>query len=390
MEGVRKIGTHGDAESECRTPPAVEDPRSSDVPYSGGLPHPVTVIPLHEIHVILTGPAAHGHIVVNTGHPGRSLSEGHFQAENVMFQHILVPVDTSTFAERALPHALAVATAMRARVDLVMVHEMRPLGERIATLGSEMVEAQLREIEEEYLETLALRLAGILMHEPGVKLLNGTPAAALSRFVNRKGIDLIVMSTHGRGGFNRAWLGSVADALVRRSRVPILLVKPANEASEHSVASIDRVLVAVDGSDGGELAAAHAATLCAATRAECMVVRVVVPQVQVIASRIPDTAAMVHEKLEAETHESERYLTELPGRINLPGSTRTEVIRAIDTAAAILRAAEADRSDMVVVGTRGHGGATRLILGSVADKVIRGSHVPVLICPSPRAMRSVA
>lgn len=302
-----------------------------------------------------------------------------------MFQHILVPVDMSTFAEQALPHALAVATAARARVHLAIVHEMRPLGERLATFGSELVEAQLREVEEDYLERLAQRLAGILGHEPRVKLLNGTAAAALSRFVSREGIDLIVMSTHGRSGFNRAWLGSVADALVRRSRVPILLVKPANEASEHTAVSIDRVLVAVDGSEGGEVAAAHAATLCAATGAECMVVRVVVPPVRVIASRISDTAAMVHEKIEAETHESERYLTELPGRVKLPGSTRTEVVTATDTAGAILRAAEADRSDIVVVGTRGHGGAARLILGSVADKVIRGSHLPVLICPSQRA-----
>jgi nucleotide-binding universal stress UspA family protein len=328
---------------------------------------------------------AGGRIVMNAVHPGCSLSVYHFHAEKVMFQHILVPVDTSTFAERALPHALAMATAMRARLHLVMVHEMRPLGERIATLGSELVEAQLRALEEEYLEALAQRLAGVLGQEPGIKLLNGTAAAALSRFASRNGVDLIVMSTHGRGGFHRAWLGSVADALVRRSRVPILLVKPADEATEHTAVSIDRVLVAVDGSEGGEVAAAHAATLCAATGAECMVVRVVVPSDRVIASRIPDTAAMVREKLDADTHESERYLTELPGRINLPGSTRTEVITATDTAAAIIRAAEADRSELVVVGTRGHGSTARLILGSVADKVIRGSHVPVLICPSPRA-----
>jgi nucleotide-binding universal stress UspA family protein len=302
-----------------------------------------------------------------------------------MFKHILVPVDTSTFAEQALPHALALAKATRARIHLVMVHEMRPLGERIATLGSELLEAQLREVEEDYLETLGQRLAGNLGNEPGVRLLSGTAAAALSRFVSREGIDLIVMSTHGRSGFNRAWLGSVADGLVRRSRVPILLVKPMEGEHEQTAVSIDRVLVAVDGSEGGEVAARHAMTLCAATGAECMVVRVVVPPVRVIASRIPDTAAMVREKVEAETQESERYLRELPGRFSLPVSTRTEVVAAADTAGAILRAAESNRSDVVVVGTRGHGGAARLILGSVADKVIRGSHVPVLICPSPRA-----
>jgi nucleotide-binding universal stress UspA family protein len=248
-----------------------------------------------------------------------------------------------------------------------------------------LVEAQLREVEEEYLETLARRLAGMLGQRPGVRLLNGTAAVALSQFATRKGVDLIVMSTHGRGGFNRAWLGSVADGLVRRSRVPILLVKPDDETVEYTAASIDRILVAVDGSEAVEDAAAHAATLCAATGAKCKVVRVVGPSVRVIASRIPDTAAMVRVRLEAHTRESERYLTELPGRINMPVATRTEVITATDTASAILRAAETDRSDVIVVGTRGHGGATRLILGSIADKVIRGSHVPVLICPSPRA-----
>jgi nucleotide-binding universal stress UspA family protein len=302
-----------------------------------------------------------------------------------MFKHILVPVDTSTFAEQALPYAVALAKAMGARIHLVMVHELRPLGERIATLGSELVEAQLREVEEEYLETLAQRLAGTLAHEPGVKLLNGTATAALSRFVTREGIDLIVMSTHGRSGFSRAWLGSVADGLVRRSRVPILLVKSREDAHEQTAASIDRLLVAVDGSEGGEVAAAHAAAVSAATGARCMVVRVVVPPVRVIAFRMPDTAAMVREKVEAETQESERYLRDLPGRFDFPVSTRTEVVAAADTAGAILRTAESNQSDVVVVGTRGHGGAARLVLGSVADKVIRGSHVPVLICPSPRA-----
>jgi nucleotide-binding universal stress UspA family protein len=303
-----------------------------------------------------------------------------------MIQNILVPVDSSSFAEQALPHALALAKAASARVHLVMVHERRPIGERIVTLGSELMEAQLRQVQEDYLETLAKQVAGNLGEEVGVSLLSGNAAAALSRYVSRHVIDLIVMSTHGRGGFNRAWLGSVSDSLARRTRVPLLLVRPIDGVvQKRTDASIARVLVAVDGSEGGEVAARHAVTLCAATGAQCTLVRVVVPPVRVIASRIPDTAEMVHEKTEADTQQAERYLRELPGRCNLPASTRTEVVTAFGAADAILRAADSDRSDVVVVGSRGHGGAARLILGSVADKVIRGSHVPVLVCPSRRA-----
>jgi nucleotide-binding universal stress UspA family protein len=300
-----------------------------------------------------------------------------------MFRQILVPVDSSPFAEQALPHAITLAKAARARVHLVMVHEMQPLGERIVTLGSDLVEAHSREVEEDYLAMLAQRLAGNLGEEPEVRLLSGAVAAALTRYASRKGIDLIVMSTHGRGGLNRAWLGSVADTLARRARVPILLTRPSEHTEWPTVASIARVLVAVDGSERGEVAARHAGSLCAATGARCTVVRVVIPPGRIIAGPLPDTTARVRETTGSATQEAEGYLADLPGRFSLPASTRTEVVTANNVADAILRTAESDRSDVVAIGTRGHGGATRLILGSVADKVIRGSPVPVLVCPSP-------
>jgi nucleotide-binding universal stress UspA family protein len=245
----------------------------------------------------------------------------------VMIRNILVPVDSSTFAEQALPHALAVAKATRARIHLVMVHEVRPPGEWFATFSSVLVEAQPREVEDEYLDALEKRLAERLGVEPAVRLLSGTVASALSRYVTREDIDLIVMSSHGRSGFNRAWMGSVADALARRSRVPILLVKPLEGGDEQmevstdrdvAEVSIQRILAAVDGSDDGESAARYAATLCAATGAQCTVVRVVVPPIRVIASGIRDTARLVRESVESQMQEAERYLRDLPGRLNLP------------------------------------------------------------------------
>jgi nucleotide-binding universal stress UspA family protein len=303
-----------------------------------------------------------------------------------MFERIMVPVDTSAFAEQALPHAVVLARATGARLHLALVHEVRPLGERIVTLGSELVEAQLREAEEEYLKSLAAQLGRELGTDPEHTLLSGSAAAALARFAGRRRIDLMVMSTHGRGGVSRAWLGSVADAVTRSARAPTLLVRPAANGETATAVSFEHVLVAVDGSAPAEAAVRHAATLCAATGAACSIVRVVIPPVRVIASRIADTAELVHERTAAETREAETYLRELIARSDeLPAATRAEVVTGYRAAEAILRAADVERADIIAVGTRGHGGAARLILGSVADKVIRGSHVPVLVCPQPRA-----
>jgi nucleotide-binding universal stress UspA family protein len=301
-----------------------------------------------------------------------------------MFERILVPTDASPFAEQALPHAAALAKAANARLFLVMIHEMLPLGERL-TLGSDLVESQFRESEEEYLESLARQVASSAGAEPDVALLTGTVVTELTRFASRKRIDLIVMSTHGRGGFSRAWMGSVADSLIRRARVPILLVRATGEDGPSRPPSIARVLVAVDGSEPAEIAVRHAATLCRVTGAECSIIRIVVPPIRIISSRIPDTAAMVREKTDEDSAEAREYLRDLLSRSpDLPESTRTAVVIGYQPAAAILDAAGSENVDVIAVGTRGHGAAARLIVGSVADKVIRGSPVPVLVCPARR------
>lgn len=302
-----------------------------------------------------------------------------------MVKSVMVPVDASPFAESALRYALALVRAANARLHVVLVHETPALVERATTLGSELLEPQQRQAEEEYLGALVERLSTEDGTAAERSLLTGVPASALAEFARRRNIDLIVMSTHGRGPFNRLWLGSVADGLIRRSRVPVLLVRPTDSGAAPTAAPDRRVLVAVDGSEAGEIALAFGAQLCRLTGAACTVIRVVVPPAHVITSRIPDTARMVREKTEQASHQAEQYLRSVSARVGtLPDSTRTEVVTGTDVATAILRCAETEGADLIAIGTRGHGGAARMVLGSVADKVIRGSPVPVLVCPAPK------
>jgi nucleotide-binding universal stress UspA family protein len=299
-----------------------------------------------------------------------------------MLQHILVPLDGSRFAEQALPLAAAIARASRGRLHLAMVHEKLPALSRAALLGADLIEARHREDEEEYLSRHAERIEADHGAAPDLSLLEGAPATAIASLATRRKVDLIVMATHGLGGLDRAWIGSVADAVIRRARMPTLLVRP---AARPRTLKIGSVLVALDGSAAAESALHHAAELCKVMGAACHVVRVVEPPTRRITSRIPDTAELVRRSTESAQQEASQYLEELRETTSdLPPGTTTEVITAPGAARAIINAAQAHGADVIAVGSRGRGGAARMVLGSVADKVVRGAATRVLVCPERR------
>jgi nucleotide-binding universal stress UspA family protein len=312
-----------------------------------------------------------------------------------MYTRVMIPVDGSSLAEQALPVAVALLRGQPVQPVLVMVHELRPFGKHFFTYASEQLDARLRQAQKEYLGQLAQRLLDEAALRADVVLLTGPVSRTLARLAARRGIDLIVMSTHGRSGLSRFWLGSVADSVIRRVRAPVLLVHPGEHAPDAPY-RLERVLVAVDGSPAAEAAIMNAAKICTATGARCTIVRVTEPPSHPLASGIPNTARTAREKLEEVSAEAEEYLRAVVRRVpDLPDGTRTEVVTGSHAAAAILKCAADDGADLIAIGTRGHGGAARLLLGSVADKVIRGAPVPVLVCPpaprrSPRRGRYAA
>ena len=135
---------------------------------------------------------------------------------------ILVPLDGSTFSEHALPIAAQLARRSGAPLHLVRVHEVAtalapPDGVPAYDLRWD---AALRLQDEEYLRAVAARCAEQEGITARTALLDGPVAAALAAFVAALDIGQIVMTTHGRGGISRAWVGSVADALCDVPRCP--------------------------------------------------------------------------------------------------------------------------------------------------------------------------
>ena len=161
--------------------------------------------------------------------------------EPLRFRSILLPLDGSPFAEHAIPWAAAIARKARARLRLALVHQSPPSppvdqsGVRLYT----KIELALRKSEREYLRRVAARIKAAGAMQLATATLSGPPAPALADYTREVGADLVVMTTHGRGGLQRAWLGSVADRLVRSLEVPVLLVRPGDGGHARAAAGRD-------------------------------------------------------------------------------------------------------------------------------------------------------
>lgn len=310
-----------------------------------------------------------------------------------MDRSILIPLDGSQFAEHALPAAFALARRSGARLHVVRVHEppMLPIasGESMVALDAEWL-AAIQAEEEDYLRVVANRC----MQETGLPVRTDFPqgpsANAIVGAARDSGDALIVMTTHGRGGLSRAWLGSVADAVVRRSGVPVLLIRP-DVATVDAAAALElqHILIPVDGSSLSEGIIDIAIELGKLTGATYTLLKVMpafpVPMLPLGVSVGIDSRA-INEMRDT----ARQYLEDLERRVRQRHGVEVEtmLVEHQVPAVAILEHAEARGVDLIALATHGRGGWTRMALGSVADKVMRGAKVPVLLYRPPVPVES--
>jgi nucleotide-binding universal stress UspA family protein len=144
-----------------------------------------------------------------------------------MYNKILVPLDGSTYSECVLDHVKAFASGCNVK-DVVIMYVVEPINPGMYEVPAQVIEdaaVKGKEFGNQYLAKVAtgLKAAGLSVE---AVLLNGQVSATILDYAAQNGVDLIAMSTHGRSGFSRWVMGSVADKIVRHSPVPVLLVRP--------------------------------------------------------------------------------------------------------------------------------------------------------------------
>lgn len=145
-----------------------------------------------------------------------------------MYEAILIPLDGSPLAEKAIPHAGQIARKFDAKLTLFAVVEAYQVSSQPGVVGP-IVSVQFNIDEEvartrEYLRGIAddLKADGVSV---AVEVHQGDPAAEIIDYSKAIGADLIVMSTHGRSGIRRWMYGSVADRVLGGANIPVLLVR---------------------------------------------------------------------------------------------------------------------------------------------------------------------
>lgn len=296
-------------------------------------------------------------------------------------QRLLVLLDGSPLAERALGHATAVARAFGAEILLLRVLSQERRSGRHAVDSAEW---RLRRKEAEaYLKRIASRLA-----EQGfsvtAEVVEGNVEEEVLEACSRPELDLLVLAAHGWGGPSEFALGGTAAKILTRAGLSVLLVRDGlEERPEPSFreARYTRVLLPFDGSQRAEWGLSLAASLVQPDGSELVVAHVVPhPQLPGRMPSEPELARLAQRLVAASRKAAERVLADVLAKLESQGVTsRTVVQDSPHVTRALSDLAVREGADLVVVSAHGASGASPWPYGSVCSHFLAHGTTPVLV-----------
>lgn len=285
---------------------------------------------------------------------------------------ILCPVDFSEFSARAYRHALSVAEHYRAKLVVLHIIELWRYPSlsfaASATAYNDFCEAVHAHGKEQLDEFVKMHTHGEIRPEMVVE--QGIAADSILAFARGQKADVIIMGTHGRRGYDRLVLGSVADRVMRNAPCPVLVVsKPQDDSSaagkersqEHR---LYRILYCTDFSENSEQALNYAISAAGEYDAELTLLHVL--------EEIPSAA-----KKEQETAAETQLDRLIPPEVRKTLKTKVAV-RIGKPYQQIIQLAQEEHIDMVAMGVRGRGALDLAVFGSTTYRVIQLGSCPVL------------
>lgn len=279
---------------------------------------------------------------------------------------ILIPTDGSDGATQAAHRGFDLATQLDAEVHILSVADSS-LATGVGYSGdSPRMRRRLREQATERADSLGQEASSRGL-DVTTAIREGIPAQEIVEYANEHDLDGIVIGTARRGGVSRAVIGSVADKVIRTATIPVITLNRATLDGEQTAGNIDSLLIPTDGSEPAERAATRGLELADQLDAQIHVLSVVEPTDPVV---------------EAKETNGDEFADEATRKIEQECRDRDlDVITSIRTGKPAVEIVEyVSDNDIggIVIGTQGHGGFTRWLVGSVTDTVVRTAPVPVI------------
>ncbi len=288
-------------------------------------------------------------------------------------QKLMLTLDGSELSELAVPLARGLARATQAEIVLFRA----AAAQVVPGLDPSYMQVQVVAEAQQYLEAWEDRLRSAGFNVTSV-VSYGPAAEQIVDMAEFLGVDLIVMSTHGRSGLGRWVYGSVADKVLRASNVPVLLVRARDYQPQAEEVMPSRLLVPLDGSKLAEAILPYVAELASKLEASVVLFQAL-PPVEEALMEEGRVVAYVDELMAQRATAAKKYLEEVGARLTVDGVS-SEVRVAFGSAPEeIIQNAHQLGVDMIAMSTHGRSGVSRWVYGSVADRVLRGSGLPVLL-----------
>lgn len=297
-----------------------------------------------------------------------------------MYKKLLVPLDGSKTAEKALPFARALGSALKIPVELLEVVDISAMSLHVAADKARYLDVLIAEGENSakaYLKEIAATFAGV---EVSCTVERGRPGEVIIERAAAVNDTLVTMATHGRSGVNRWLMGSVAEKVLRGATTPLFLVRAGEEANGRAgAAALKSVIVALDGSELAERVLPVITEVARLLDLAVVLFRAYeLPASAYYGSEdyLPNYDALKKEVEE----EARRYLDEKVAALKGRGLEKVSAV-LVEGAGAdeIIRYAHEHPDTLVAMCTHGRSGVKRWVLGSVTEKVVRHSDDPVLV-----------
>ncbi|HEY8537138.1 MAG TPA: universal stress protein [Vicinamibacterales bacterium] len=297
----------------------------------------------------------------------------------VKLERILCPVDLSSTSRRALAHAAVIARWYEARLIVLHVfNAAAPFPAAGAEFIGHTAPIPTPVSGDQVLEEVRRFVEPVVSGGPAPEIVV-RDGQAVKQIVEQAGhlrADLLVIGTHGRSGFERFMLGSVTEKVVRKASCPVLTVPPAERAdTEHAI--FKTILCPVDFSPGTDRAVAYALSLAQEADARLILLHVVESSLDPVQAR--ETAHFT-------VPEYDRYRREQAAeqlKVLVPANARdwctpVEMVTSGKPHHEILRVAEQENAELIVMGVHSRGIVDLALFGSTTNAVIRSADCPVL------------
>jgi nucleotide-binding universal stress UspA family protein len=300
-----------------------------------------------------------------------------------MFERILIPLDGSTRAELILSQVGRILS--REDSEVLLLHIVAPIPDSGVAEEDRTLLDETRHAAEQYLHDLVRRFADRGAKARG-RVIVGSAAETILDVAEEEGSTMIAMTTHGRTGLSRWFMGSVAEKVVRASNLPVLLVRSFRSTSQGTVepttaeeVPFRKLLVPTDGSAASLAVVGPAEKLGQLFNSEIVVLHVQWPYFSSGAALPGMEAGFMPPPSEPTTSQEDKTTWEAAERFRQAGLRVTRLTVLGEPASEIIDQGSASGIDLIAMTTHGRSGFSRWLTGSVTERVLRHAVVPLLI-----------